>query len=67
MTQKNPMLAIDYEVADRITCANLIEHRSMIREHLESWMNGGYMHAEDVVSNKERMDAFNVLIKYFGS
>jgi len=40
----------------------------MIKEHLEGWMNNGqYMHADDVVSNKERMDAFNVLIKYFGS
>jgi len=61
-------ITIDWETADRITCANLIEHRSMIKEHLEGWMNNGqYMHADDVVSNKERMDAFNVLIKYFGS
>ena len=60
-------ITIGWETADRITCANLIEHRSMIREHLESWMDGGYMHADDVVSNKERMDALNVLIKYFGS
>ena len=61
-------ITIDWETADRITCENLIEHRNMIKEHLEGWMNNGqYMHSDDVVLSKERMDALNVLIKYFGS
>lgn len=62
---KSEAITIDYETADRITYANLVDHRDMLKEQLENWMEGGYMHSDDVVSNKERMDALNVLIKYF--
>ena len=58
-------IVIDYETADRITYANLVDHRNMLKEQIDNWMNGAWMHTDDVVSNKERLDALNVLIKYF--
>lgn len=61
-------IKIDWETADRITCANLIDHKSMIEEQLENYGTGSnWMHPDDVVSHKERLEALKVLIKYFGS
>ena len=60
-------IRIDWETADRITCANLIDHKKMIEDQLEKYGAGGWMHPEDVASHKERLEALSVLIKYFGS
>ncbi len=60
-------LAIDYESADRITCANLMEHRDILKGQLDRYDEGHWLHPDDVVSCRERVDAMNVLIKYFGS
>ncbi len=66
MTQSNPMLAIDYETADRITLANLIDIRDTLRNEISEYKAGRWMHQEDVRHNKKRIKALNLILEYFG-
>ena len=60
-------ITIDWETADRITCDNLINHRDMLTKDLDLYGEGKWLHPEDVVLCRERVDAMNILIRYFGS
>jgi hypothetical protein len=60
-------LKLDFEVADKITLANLIESRKMIEtmmwehEHMGTWL-----HPDDLVYNKKLLKSLNRVIDYFG-
>jgi hypothetical protein len=60
-------ITIDYETADRITLATLIECRKYrekeLKEHLE---NGAWMHPDDVENSTEILKHLTKVIEYFG-
>ena len=60
-------ITLDFEAADRITCANLIEHRDILKGQLERYGQGDWLHPDDIDLCRERVDAMNILIRYFGS
>ena len=59
-------LKIDWETADRITLLNLKEHRDYLTKELEDYIDGHWLHPEDVVNNKEVIKALDRIIVYFG-
>ena len=60
-------ITIDYETADRITLATLIEQRKYLKkemkEHLEM---GAWMHPDDVENNTKMIKHLAKVIEYFG-
>lgn len=66
VTEKNNMLAIDVETADRITVLNLIDYRNRLQEELDAYNNGEYLHEDDVAGNYRRIVYLNLIIKDFG-
>lgn len=66
VTEKNNMLAIDVETADRITVLNLIDYRKRLLEELDAYNNGEYLHEDDVAGNYRRIVYLNLIIKDFG-
>ena len=66
VTEKNNMLAIDVETADRITVLNLIDYRKRLQEELDAYNNGEYLHEDDVGGNYRRIVALNLIIQDFG-
>lgn len=66
-TEQNNMLAIDVETADRITVLNLIDYRKRLKEELDAYNNGEYLHEDDVAGNYRRIVYLNLIIKDFGS
>lgn len=66
-TEKNNMLAIDVETADRITVLNLIDYRKRLQEELDAYNNGEYLHEDDVAGNYRRIVYLNLIIQDFGS
>ena len=66
VTEKNNMLAIDVETADRITVLNLIDYRKRLQEELDAYNNGEYLHEDDVAGNYRRIVYLNLIIKDFG-
>lgn len=67
VTEKNNMLAIDVETADRITVLNLIDYRKRLQEELDAYNNGEYLHEDDVAGNYRRIVYLNLIIQDFGS
>jgi len=60
-------ITIDYETADRITLATLIEQRNYLKKEMkEHHENGAYLHPEDVVNNTKMIKHISKVIKYFG-
>jgi len=59
-------LEIEYEIADRITLTNLIDHRKMLIKSLYDYKVGMWLHPEDVVRNAELITALDILIPYYG-
>lgn len=61
-------LEIDWDVADKITLAVLVDHLKMLRNEVkEKEENGSYMHPEDYTKAKlELIPALEVLIPYYG-
>lgn len=59
-------LKLDFEIADKITLANLIEQRSMLIDMMLDYDRGAWMHPDDVVYNKKLLKALNRVINYFG-
>jgi hypothetical protein len=59
-------LTLDYETADRITTLNLTDCRKTLREQLEKFNSGAYVHPDDVVYNTRLVLAMDVVLSYFG-
>lgn len=59
-------LEIDYETADRITLITLKDNRKCVKEELENYGKGAWMHPEDVVYNTKLVEALDVIIHYYG-
>jgi hypothetical protein len=58
---------LDYELADKITLANLKDQRKMLKkmnkDHLQ---NGTWLHPDDLVQNAKLIDAMTEIIDYYG-
>jgi len=59
-------LEIDCETVDRITLSSLKDHRKYMKKDLEDFLEGKYLHAEDVVRHAELIKAIELLIAYYG-
>lgn len=61
-------LEIDWETADKITIAVLVEHLAMIKDEVNTHeTKGAWMHPDDLEFNKSKLiPALEVLIPYFG-
>lgn len=61
-------LEIDWDVADKITLAVLVDHLKMLRKEIrDKDEKGSYMHPEDYTKAKEELiPALEVLIPYYG-
>lgn len=57
---------IDGQTADGIALTVLKDHRSYLMKELEDYKNGSWLHPEDVIKNKELIEALNLIIRYFG-
>lgn len=56
-------IELDGETADRITALTLKEHRSYLKKEFKK---GEYSHPCDVALQLKEIEAFNLIIKYFG-
>lgn len=63
-----PGLEIDWEAADKLTLAVLVDHLAMIKDDVHKHENeGSWMHPDDLEFNKSKLiPALEVLIPYFG-
>ena len=59
-------LKIDFDTANKIILACLTEQRKYLRKELKDYKKGKWLHAEDVVRNKEIINALDILIPYYG-
>lgn len=61
-------LEIDWETADKIALAVLVEHLAMIKDEVNTHeTKGAWMHPNDLEFNKSKLiPALEVLIPYFG-
>jgi hypothetical protein len=59
-------LEIDSETADRIALVTLKEQRRYLKKELRNFKKGEYLHPEDVVNNTRLVQAFDLIIKYYG-
>ena len=67
MTKENSGVLLDWEVADGITLCTLTEYRNRLQQEIEDhYENDAYLHPDDLIGNKVRIDALNLIIKDFG-
>lgn len=59
-------LKIDMETGDRITYLTLKDYRKYLKKELKLFETGEYLHPEDIVGNKKKIKALNLIIKDFG-
>lgn len=61
-------LQLDYEIADKITIANLRDQVAYLREEIRKHMEeGAYLHPEDLDDSQYRLiPAMEMIIKYYG-
>lgn len=60
-------ITIDYETADRITLATLIEQREYLKKEMKEHLkNGAWMHPDDVENNPKLIKHLSKVIEYFG-
>jgi len=58
---------LDWDVADKIAVRALIEYRNRLQQEINNhYEKDEYLHPEDLVGNKIRIDALNLIIKDFG-
>lgn len=57
---------LDWDTADRITLCTLTEYRKRLKEELDAYDNGEYLHKDDVDGNHRRIVYLNLIIKDFG-
>jgi hypothetical protein len=62
----NKRVEIDSETADRIALITLKEQRQYLKKELRDFKKGAYLHPEDVVNNTRLVQAFDLIIKYYG-
>ena len=58
-------ITLDGETADRITKLTLIDYRKVLKQELEEFKKGGYLHSDDVAGNIKRVEALTLIIKDF--
>lgn len=59
-------LSIDFETADKITLLNLQEYRTTLKNELDRYLTGEWLHPEDVARNAKTIEALNLIIREFG-
>ena len=59
-------IVLDGEAADSITVCNLQDYRDYLKQELEDFKEGKWLHSEDVAGNIKRIEALNLVIKDFG-
>lgn len=60
-------VVLDWDTADRITLCALVEYRDRLQQEIEShYENENFLHPDDLVGNKVRIDALNLIIADFG-
>lgn len=59
-------ILLDYEAADSITRANLLDYRETIIEMLQKDENEGFMHPEDFGHNTKMLKALEFVLGDFG-
>lgn len=65
MTRNGIQLSV--EAADSITLSNLIDYRMCLQGELDAYYTSdSYLHPQDVVGNKLRIEALNLIIQDFG-
>lgn len=58
---------LDWDVADKIAVRALIEYRNQLQQEINNhYEKDEHLHPEDLVGNKIRIDALNLIIKDFG-
>ena len=59
-------ILIDMQTADKIAHFCLKDHYLYLRQEMEDYKNGGWMHSEDVVLNQKLIDCMGFLLaNYF--
>jgi hypothetical protein len=61
----NKTYTVPADVADNITKVVLKEHRDYLKKELKQHKKGEWMHPEDVVLNKQLIDAMEFLLKRY--
>lgn len=59
-------LTIDFETADKITLLNLQEYRTSLKNELDRYLTGEWLHPDDVARNAKTIEALNLIIREFG-
>lgn len=59
-------LTIDFETADRITVLALQDHLGYLKQEMEEYKAGQYMHPEDVAKSVRLIPMIEEIIEYFG-
>lgn len=59
-------LEIDFETADRITILNMQEIRQRLIDDMNDYYNGGWLHPDDVLMNKQYIECLDVMIDFWG-
>lgn len=59
-------LTIDFETADKITLLNLQEYRTALKNELDRYLTGEWLHPDDVARNAKTIEALNLIIREFG-
>lgn len=67
MSKESSGVFLDWDVADSITLSCLTEYRNRLQQEIENFYEkNDYLHPDDLVGNKVRIDALNLIIKDFG-
>lgn len=60
-------LTIDWEVADQIALASLVEHYRMLEQEIEDYVGRRItIHPDDFARNLNLLDALEQCIRYYG-
>lgn len=59
-------LSIDFETADKITLLNLQDYRTVLKNELDKYLTGQWLHPDDVAKNARTIEALNIIIRDFG-
>lgn len=58
-------IEIDWETAERITVATLKDYKKYLQKELRQYKKGAWLHPDDVVGNKARIEALTLVIRDF--
>ena len=62
---KNKFLAVDRDIVYKMAVLALEDYRCYLKDELKDHNNGGWLHPDDVVGNKRRIDIIDEILKDF--